>query len=221
MTVPYAASGHGPPVPYAASGHGPPVPYAASGHGPPGDGALVAAVVDGEPVPVSEIDAREARLRASPLAAALPRPGTSEGRQLRRWITQLVVTERVVAAEAAARGLAADAPTPTEDEVLPDNVARLEVGSIAAAVLADPRARAVYAAVTADVDVSEAEVASYRARNPRRFATDAEIAGQLRAAARRRAFRLWLDARCAAAVTLAPGYEHPGDPRQPDNTHRH
>ena len=22
-------------------------------------------------------------------------------------------------------------------------------------------------------------------------------------------------------VQLAPGYEHPGDPRQPDNTHRH
>jgi [acyl-carrier-protein] S-malonyltransferase len=32
---------------------------------------------------------------------------------------------------------------------------------------------------------------------------------------------VWLDARCAALVSLAPGYEHPGDPRQPDNTHRH
>ena len=26
---------------------------------------------------------------------------------------------------------------------------------------------------------------------------------------------------CAAQVWLAPGYEHPGDPRQPDNTHKH
>ena len=25
----------------------------------------------------------------------------------------------------------------------------------------------------------------------------------------------------AELVRLAPGYEHPGDPRQPDNTHRH
>ena len=49
----------------------------------------------------------------------------------------------------------------------------------------------------------------------------AAVAEHLRAAARRRAFRIWLDARCAALVELPPGYEHPGDPRQPDNTHRH
>ena len=47
------------------------------------------------------------------------------------------------------------------------------------------------------------------------------IADHLRGAARRRAFRVWLDARRAALVRLAPGYEHPGDPRQADNTHRH
>ena len=47
------------------------------------------------------------------------------------------------------------------------------------------------------------------------------IAEHLRAAARRRAFRLWLDQRRAALVQLSPGYEHPGDPRQPDNIHRH
>ena len=48
-----------------------------------------------------------------------------------------------------------------------------------------------------------------------------EITEHLRGAARRRAFRVWLDARRAALVQLSPGYEHPGDPRQPDNTHRH
>ncbi|WP_234776706.1 DUF7158 domain-containing protein, partial [Mycobacterium tuberculosis] len=53
------------------------------------------------------VDAAEARLRDGPRAAALPASGTSEGRQLRRWLTQLIVTERVVAAEAAARGLTA------------------------------------------------------------------------------------------------------------------
>ena len=47
------------------------------------------------------------------------------------------------------------------------------------------------------------------------------ITEHLRAAARRRAFRLWLDGRLANLVELAPGYEHPGDPRQPDNTHKH
>jgi len=61
--------------------------------------------------------------------------GTSEGRQLRRWLTQLIVTERVVAAEVAARGLTARG-APAEAEVLPDLTARLEIGSVAAAALA-------------------------------------------------------------------------------------
>ena len=65
--------------------------------------------------------------------AALPRPGTSEGRQLRRWLTQLVVTERVITREAEAFGVTVAASTPTEDDVLPDSAARLEIGSIAAA----------------------------------------------------------------------------------------
>lgn len=199
------------------------------------------ATVAGEPVSVAEVDAAEARLRAAPGAAGLPASGTSEGRQLRRWLTQLIVTRRVVAAEAAARGLTGrDAPA--EAELLPDATARLEIGSVAAAALADPRSRALFADVTAAVQVSDDDVARYHARNPLRFATPRPgphgwrapalagpplhevrqaIAEHLRGAARRRAFRAWLDARRAALVELAPGYEHPGDPRQPDNTHRH
>src|SRR6185437_3285335 len=119
----------------------------------------------GAPIAVDEVDAREARLRSGPRAAALPAPGTSEGRQLRRWLAQLIVTERVVAAEAVARDLTGrDAPS--EREVLPDVTARLEIGSVAAAALADPRARALYAAVTAAVRVSDDDVADYHARNP-------------------------------------------------------
>ncbi|ORA85075.1 malonyl CoA-ACP transacylase [Mycobacterium malmoense] len=199
------------------------------------------ATVAGSPVAVDEVDAAEARLRDGPGSAALPASGTGEGRQLRRWLTQLVVTERVVAAEAAARGLTGrDAPT--EAELLPDVTARLEIGSVAAAVLANPLARALFADVTAAVRVSDGEVADYHARNPLRFAAPrpgphgwrvpplagpsladvrAAVAEHLRGAARRRAFRVWLDSRRAELVRLAPGYEHPGDPRQPDNTHRH
>jgi [acyl-carrier-protein] S-malonyltransferase len=199
------------------------------------------ASIQGIPIPVSEIDAREARLRGGPHASALPIAGTSEGRQLRRWLTQLIVTERVVVVESAALGLEAD-NVPTEDDVLPDITARLEIGSIAAAALSEPRARALFAHVTADVDVSDDDIATYHDRNPLRFSGSrpvdhgwrapvatvpplAEvapvIAEHLRAAARRRAFRVWLDQRRADLVRLAPGYEHPGDPRQPDNTHRH
>lgn len=199
------------------------------------------ATVGGVPVPVDEVDEREARLRDGPLAAGLPSAGTSEGRQLRRWLTQLIVTERVVAAQAAALGVSGQEAL-SEAELLPDTTARLEIGSIAAATLSDPCARALFARVTAAVDVSDDDVADYHARNPLRFATTGPgrdgwrapvivapplpqvrplIADHLRAAARRRAFRLWLDERRAEMVRLAPGYEHPGDPRQPDNTHRH
>lgn len=181
----------------------------------------VAATVGGDPVDVSEVDAREAILRRTPQVTALPREGTSEGRQLRRWLTQLLVTERVVAHEARMLGVAVRPDTPGEDELLPDLTARLEIGSIAAAALADPLARAMFACVAADVDVSEDTVDDYERRNPGRFAVRADLAEHLRAAARRRAFRLWLVERSAALVWLAPGYEHPGDPRQPDNTHKH
>jgi [acyl-carrier-protein] S-malonyltransferase len=201
----------------------------------------VAAVVAGKPVWVSEINEREAALRAGNLASALPRPGTSEGRQLRRWLTQLVVAERVVAVEAAVSGTGLGGVV-GEDELLPDMAARLEIGSVAAAVLAMPLGRAVFVEVTRAVEISDQEIAAYHARNPLRFAVKPDvqqqgwcvkpatpqfgevrdrIAEHLLAAARRRAFRLWLDGRCAELVELAPGYEHPGDPRQPDNTHRH
>ena len=187
----------------------------------------LAATVAGDPVAIDEVDAREAVLRTSPQTAALPRPGTSEGRQLRRWLTQLLVTERVIAREAEALGVTVTDSTPAEDAVLPDLTARLEIGSVAVGALADPLARAMYAHVTAGVDIDDTRVADYHRRNPNRFPSDSEadavrkIAEMLRGAARRRAFRLWLNERRAALVWLAPGYEHPGDPRQPDNVHRH
>ncbi|MEV4292076.1 hypothetical protein AB0K40_41780 [Nonomuraea bangladeshensis] len=40
-------------------------------------------------------------------------------------------------------------------------------------------------------------------------------------AARRRTFARWLDRTRAEKVALVPGLEHPGDPRQPDNHHKH
>lgn len=198
----------------------------------------VVAVVAGSPVLVDEIDERERRLRASNVASALPRPGTSEGRQLRRWLTQLVVAERVV----AVAGGSSEVGAPSEEQLLPDTTARLEIGSVAASLLASAPARALFVRVTATVTVPDAEVAAYHARNPLRFARPADADGHgwrgrpvtppladvedavrehLLAAARRREFRRWLDRRCAEVVDLAPGYEHPGDPRQPDNTHRH
>ncbi len=200
--------------------------------------SAVAATVGSDVVTVADVDARERVVRSGRREHALPRPGSSEARQLRRWLTQVLVAERVVAMWEGPVDLDT---APGEDDLLPDTVARMEVGSVAAATLADRRGRAVFAAVTGGVRVPEAAVADYHERNPLRFSSSrhdaggwrrapdparlddvrAEIAAHLLAAAHRREYRRWLDARCAELVTLAPGYEHPGDPRQPDNTHRH
>ncbi len=49
-------------------------------------------------------------------------------------------------------------------------------------------------------------------RSPSRYVVDA---------ARRLAFVRWLDRTRARRLRLVPGLEHPGDPAQPDNHHRH
>ncbi|HEV7656248.1 MAG TPA: peptidylprolyl isomerase [Mycobacteriales bacterium] len=49
----------------------------------------------------------------------------------------------------------------------------------------------------------------------------AAIAAELTVRRQQLAFARWLDAALATRVRLAPGYEHPADPRQPDATHRH
>ncbi|MFC4854968.1 peptidylprolyl isomerase [Actinophytocola glycyrrhizae] len=246
--------------------------------------------VSGDPVDVSEVDTLEAALRSGPVGPTLPRERTGEGRQLRRWLVQVLVAERLVAVEAAARGLDA-AGAPGLFDLAPDRAAMLGLGSVAADLLTrSALARTVFVAVTEHVTVTPDAVAEFHERNPERFRVpeervvthtiddgpprrrvlrrgqltgpveDAvfgaageragpvrdplgthtvvveqvrparvrplaqareEITAHLLACARRRAFTAWLDRHAAADVRLAPGFEHPGDPGQPDNTHRH
>lgn len=247
--------------------------------------------VGGSPIDVSDVDDREGVLRSGPVASTLPREHTSEGRQLRRWVVQVLVAERLVRAEADARGLT-EAGAPELVELAPDRAAMLGLGSVAADVLTrNPLARAVFVAVTAEVRVSEVDLERFHTANPERFRVEeqrvvrhtldgvdrpprtlrrgeltgpvedavfaadvgavvgpivdplgshtlvvdevrpartrslaesrAEIEAHLLAGVRRRAFTAWLDRHAATAVRLADGYEHPGDPGQPDNTHRH
>ncbi|MFI6801157.1 DUF7158 domain-containing protein [Streptosporangium canum] len=228
--------------------------------------------LDGTPLPHAELDRRLGALRAGPRSTALPAPGTAEDRQLTRWVAQVVLTEKLCAAEAAARGLDPGAGPP----VRLDQRAAVELGSIAAAAYEGSAAvRAVYEAVTAGIAVAPEEAAAYRestARPPTgplwRLRTpdgefDAEpgslpadlaealssaVPGQtvtagpwtasllarrepepdppsptdgLLDAARRLAFVRWLDHSRAHRLRLVPGLEHPGDPAQPDNHHRH
>jgi [acyl-carrier-protein] S-malonyltransferase len=246
--------------------------------------------VAGTPIDESEVDAREAAVRTGPARNTLPAGDSSEGRQLRRWLVQLMAAERLIAQEHR-ENPAGEAPPLAE--IAEDGAALLGLGSVAATLLErNPLARAVFRAVTGHVRVPRERVAAYHAGNPERFTVRerrrvrhavlttpeeppvfrertlhrGELAGtldervfgaragetvgpvrdplgwhvitvdavepagrrplrdaeaQLLAVARRRAFTAWLDGRFAERVRLAPGYEHPGDPGQPDNTHRH
>lgn len=263
-------------------------------HGSGQDGHGPVAWVDGEELGRSDVEDVLARMRRGPAAGLLPRDGGSEGRQLRRWLVQLMTTERIITTWGNAHEV-----VPTVDDERrwrPDPTASLELGSVASAVLTSaPIARAVFRAVTGEaaaaVAADEDRLRDYYSRNQPDFTvaerrrarrrldgrwrdlgwlrTD-QVGGELGRAlalaevgvptrpvrgpdgwqvlvvdeirprhttsyadardsivdiltgsARRHAFVAWLESQRKARVRLAGGYEHPGDPSQPDNTHRH
>ncbi|MGW7581416.1 DUF7158 domain-containing protein [Kitasatospora sp. NPDC054768] len=230
-------------------------------------------LLDGRPLPRTALDHRLAALRNGPRATALPQSGSSEDRQLTRWVAQVLLTEALCEAVAAERRLPV-VPDGPDGPARLDQQAAVELGSITAAAFeGNPAVRAVYAAVTADVEPSPADIAHYRTMTTRPPAErwhlalpDGELeadpdtlptalaealrtappgtwvtagpwkaalltvatppeppdpAPTLRAAARRAAFVRWLDHARAHRLTLVEGLEHPGDPAQPDNHHRH
>ncbi|MCU7821007.1 hypothetical protein [Kitasatospora sp. DSM 101779] len=234
-------------------------------------GPALLGLLDGRPLPRTELDRRLAALRTGPRSSALPAPGSAEDRQLTRWVAQVLLTEALCTAEARTRGLDCAAAPP----VRLDQRAAVELGSITAAAFEGCAAvRAVFAAVTADLAVPpdgphrpapepasppatvwelttpdgdfEADpktlpvalAAALRAAPPGRRVTAAGWTAALvstrtravpgpgaavdpLAPARRLAFVRWLDHARAHRLTLVPGLEHPGDPSQPDNHHRH
>lgn len=193
----------------------------------------IVARVAGKPVPASVVAERLTGLYAGPHAGRFPHHGR-EARQLRRWVGQLVIAETVCEVTAREAGL-----PPCPEPVLLDEVARVELGSLATAVLdSSPYARAVYRDLAAGCVIPESQAEEFYQRNRDLFLTPealgrggtatlpySQVRGQvlhrLRDAATRRRFLRWLDARTAELVTPCPGWEHPGDPAQPDNTHRH
>ncbi|HEX4811388.1 MAG TPA: hypothetical protein VFV66_01350 [Nonomuraea sp.] len=301
--------------------------------------------VDDRPIMRDRLDQRLADLRSGPFSAALPVPGSSEDRQLARWLTQVILTEALCETTASALRLA-----PVEGPPL-DRLAAVELGSInAAAYNGSPWVRAIFDHVTAEVEIppewrpreppspapahlvrhrlfpdkataeqaipddleslgavdltslpsaiadelrrhppgtpttpvpgplgwhvaiafptadpsppspepsrtptpgaappeippsitapsnpaaatpnqpapapqGDAGTAGRPAASPERgFASADHHQSPLLEAARRRAFARWLDETRAEKVQLVPGLEHPGDPRQPDNHHKH
>jgi [acyl-carrier-protein] S-malonyltransferase len=184
-----------------------------------------AAWVAGRPVPVRVIDERLALLRSGPYAARLPHSGTADGRNLRRWLVQVVTTEALIDHEARTRGLIADE---RDGEPRPVTLAEaLRSGGVTAAIIAaHPAARALRRLVAPDRPAPDAEAAGYYRRNrdryPQPYAEVRDlIAAELGTVDRDRRFARWVDERYATLVRLADGFEHPGDPTHPDAVHRH
>ncbi|TQS28503.1 peptidylprolyl isomerase [Microbispora sp. KK1-11] len=138
--------------------------------GPP---AVRAAATAGDRViTVAEVDRRLRLLRSGPLAARLPRPETAEGRNLRRWLVQVMVAEALAEQEAARLGLPAGHPAPPGPRAVLTPAGALRTGGVAAAVLVTtPAARAVCRALSAGREPSEEEVRDYYRRNLDRFTT--------------------------------------------------
>jgi [acyl-carrier-protein] S-malonyltransferase len=135
---------------------------------------VIVAWVDGEPIRQVQVDAELRRLYASPGRARLAGPDTSEGRQLRRWVIQMLTVVSVLEHEATRRGLAASIPMPDAD--------RVELGGIAAAALAKaPPAAAVFYAITAAVRITPADVSAYWVANPELAADETRLVRHVRA----------------------------------------
>ncbi|MFF4125350.1 [acyl-carrier-protein] S-malonyltransferase [Microbispora rosea] len=154
--------------------------------------AAIAAVVGERVVLAAEVDRRLRLMRGGPLAGRLPRPETAEGRNLRRWLVQVMVAEALAEQEAARLGLASEHPGPPEPLPVPELpsapaqsegtavvpgavltlAGALRTGGVAAAVLAaSPAARAVCRVLAAGREPAEDEVRDYYRRNLDRFTT--------------------------------------------------
>ena len=174
----------------------------------------VAAWVDGEPLHAEEIEGRLARLRELDRAHSLPDPHTREGRQLRRWVAQVAVVERLCEHEIDGCEVATIGVSARSDAAA--------LGSIVAAAWASNATVAQAAHL-----VTEHVVLSDRQRDQaaRLGATDdggvAWTPEQLLLSARLEAFARWLARATHERVRLEEGYEHPGDSTQPDNLHEH
>ncbi|WP_066369992.1 DUF7158 domain-containing protein [Herbidospora mongoliensis] len=193
---------------------------------------MIAATVGDEVISVAEVDRRMRDLYEGPLAARLPHPASPEGRNLRRWLVQLMTMERVVAQEyrdLRKRGesgqTASDGPAGGPDQVAPVTLPiALRTGGVIASVLSTPAGQSLFTRI--DAGLPPDEVRAYydrnRDRHPGPFdGESAGIAAQLVQARKETLFVRWLERRHREKVTLMPGFEHPGDPRQPDATHRH
>jgi [acyl-carrier-protein] S-malonyltransferase len=160
---------------------------------------LRVATVAGQPIAVSALEERLARMRRGPRARHIPPPGSPGYDDVRRWLVRELVTEAVLTREVRSRGL-------TELSQLVLAVTEDVVVSVDDVRSYYERNADLYRTADAVVPYEEAE---------------ASIEDELLLAARERAFDLWLERRREDLVVLEPGYEHPADPTNGFPSHRH
>ena len=179
--------------------------------------------VGGAPIDRALLDERMAALRAGDTAGVLPRADSREGRQLVRWVAQVVLTEQLCADELRRRGLVGT----SGDPVALDVSTAIAIGSITAAALAGSAVvRQVAALVSADVRIPAAQLAYAADMLGEPSPADPDVPSQqwhadLLTSARLEAFSRWLNKARYDRLQLVHGLEHPGDSSQPDNLHRH
>jgi [acyl-carrier-protein] S-malonyltransferase len=186
-----------------------------------------AAWVDDEPLAAAEIDARLDRLRCRDRARSLPDPHTREGRQLRRWVAQVAVVERLC--EHSADSFVVDGAgircgsehEPGVGEVVTRADAAALGSIVAAAWSNNPAVARAAALVTRDVTVAPERLSRAAALSATDDGGTAWTTDELIASARMEAFARWLARATHERVRLAAGFEHPGDATQPDNLHEH
>jgi [acyl-carrier-protein] S-malonyltransferase len=189
----------------------------------------VAAWVDGEAIGAAEVHDRLVRLRTRDRAGSLPDDDTREGRQLRRWVTQVAVVERLC--EHLTSGSCSEPhripyPGRTNETApwppgIPTRADAAALGSIVAAAWANPAVPQAAALLTADVAVPAdrlRQAAELAATDDGGTAWSRE---ELLTSARLEVFARWLARATYDRVRLEEGYEHPGDASQPDNLHEH
>ncbi|HEY8308232.1 MAG TPA: hypothetical protein VIG79_16275 [Lapillicoccus sp.] len=189
----------------------------------------VAAWVDGEPIGSDEVDDRLARLRSRDRAGSLPVADSREGRQLRRWVAQVAVVERLcehTTAGSCSGPHVAPAPNTTNPPrsltLEPTRSDAAALGSIVAAAWTNnPAVPTTAALVTSDVAIAPERLRRAAALAATPDGGTAWSADQLLASARLEAFARWLARATHERVRLEEGYEHPGDASQPDNLHEH
>lgn len=137
--------------------------HAAHDHAIPVPADGVVARVAGVPITVAELDRRVAAVYRGPMRSVLPGREGPEGRRLRRWVLQLLITERLVLGECERLGLPVPAFEAVDGPVAPNGADPASEQAVTWA------AGALFAHLTKDIEVPEEDLLEYYQANPDRW----------------------------------------------------